>query len=181
MDSRQIYVPNILALQNRLIEEFHNTVGHSDQERISSVIPRTFYWPNIRKIVKSFVKLCAKCQRINPRIDKPYGSTMRLPAPTKPWESVSMDFITSLPNVDGYDAILTVVCTLTKMAHFIPCNSTVNSRQLAKLFLDNVYRLHGLPKFLIGDRDTSYSSHFFKSLMLELKTTLCLSTAYHLQ
>jgi hypothetical protein len=92
-----------------------------------------------------------------------------------------MDFITNLPNVDGYDAILTVVCTLSKMAHFIPCNSTVNSRQLAKLFLDNVYRLHGLPRFLIGDRDTRYTSHFFKNLMLELKTTLCLSTAYHPQ
>jgi hypothetical protein len=131
--------------------------------------------------VKSFVKLCAKCQRIKPRTDKPYGSTMPLPVPTKPWDSVSMDFITNLPNVDGYDAILTVVCTLTKMAHFIPCNSTLNSRQLAKLFLDNVYRLHGLPRFLIGDRDTRYTSHFFKSLMLELKTTLCLSTAYHPQ
>jgi hypothetical protein len=92
-----------------------------------------------------------------------------------------MDFITNLPNVDGYDAILTVVCTLSKMAHFIPCNSTVNSRQLAKLFLNNVFRLHGLPRFSIGDRDTKYTSNFFKNLMLELKTTLCLSTAYHPQ
>jgi hypothetical protein len=92
-----------------------------------------------------------------------------------------MDFITGLPNVDGYDTILTVVCTLSKMAHFIPCNSTIYSRQLVKLFLDNVYRLHGLPRFLIGDRDTRYTSHFFKNLMSELKTTLCLSTAYHPQ
>jgi transposase InsO family protein len=92
-----------------------------------------------------------------------------------------MDVITGLPNVDGYDNILTVVCTLSKIAHFIPCNSTVNSRQLAKLFLDNVHRLHGLPRFLIGDRDTRYTSIFFKNLMSELKTTLCLSTAYHPQ
>jgi hypothetical protein len=131
--------------------------------------------------VKSFVKLCDECQRIKPRTDKPCGSTIPLLVPTKPWESLSMDFITSLPNVDGYDAILTVVCTLSKMAHFFPCISMVNSRQLAKLFLDNVYRLRGLPRFLIGDRDTRYTSIFFKSLMLELKTTLCLSNAYHPQ
>ncbi len=56
-----------------------------------------------------------------------------------------------------------------------------NSRQLAKCFLDNVYRLLGLPRFLVGDRDTRYTSHFLKSLLLELKTTLCLSTAYHPQ
>ena len=52
---------------------------------------------------------------------------MPLPVPTRPWDSVSMDFITGLPNVDGYDTILTVVCTLSKIAHFIPWNSTVNS------------------------------------------------------
>jgi hypothetical protein len=177
----KVYVPNIPSLKTRLIEEFHNTAGHPDHERTHSVILRSFYWPNLRKDVKSFVKLCVKCQKIKPRTDKPYGSSMPLPVPTRPWDSVSMDFITSLPNMDGYDAILTVVCTLTKMAHFIPCNSTVNSRQLAKLFLDNVYRLHGLPRFLIGDRDTRYTSQFFRNLMLELKTTLCLSTAYHPQ
>ena len=177
----KIYVPNISALKNKLITEFHNTAGHPDAVKTYAVILRSFYWPNLRKDVKSFVKLCSKCQRIKPRTDKPYGSSMPLPVPLRPWDSVSMDFITNLPNVDGYDAILTVVCTLSKMAHFIPCNSTVNARQLAKLFLDNVYRLHGLPRFLIGDRDTRYTSHFFKNLMIELKTTLCLSTAYHPQ
>jgi hypothetical protein len=60
-----------------------------------------------------------------------------------------MDFSTNLPNVDGYDTILILVCTLSKMAHFIPCNLTVNSRQLANVFLDIVYHLHGLPRFLI--------------------------------
>ncbi len=75
----------------------------------------------------------------------------------------------------GYDAILTVVCTLSKMAHFIPCNSTVNARQLAKNILDNVYRLHGLPSFLIGDRDARYTSHFFKNLMIELKQSFVLA------
>jgi len=55
-----------------------------------------------------------------------------------------MDFVTILPNVGGYEAILTVVCTLKKIAHFIPCNSTVNSRQLVEYFFG---LLHGLPRF----------------------------------
>jgi hypothetical protein len=88
---------------------------------------------------------------------------MLLPVTSRPWDSVSIDFIINLSNVDGYDAILTVVYTLSKMANFIPCNSTVNSRQLAKLFLDNVYLLHGLPRFVNGDRDTRYTSHFLKT------------------
>ncbi len=120
-------------LKDRIINEFHNTVGHPDVERTYAVILRSFYWPNLKKDVTSFVKLCSMCQRIKPRTDKPYGSSMPLLVPIRPWDSVSMDFITSLPNVDGYDAILTVVCTLSKMANFITCNSTVNSRQLAKI------------------------------------------------
>ena len=61
---------------------------------------------------------------------------MPLPIPSKHGESVSMDFITNLPNLDGYDAILTVVCLLTHMANFIPCNSTVNSRQFLELTVE---------------------------------------------
>ena len=70
---------------------------------------------------------------------------------------------------------------ILKIAHFIPCNSTVNSRHLAKLLLDNVHRLYKSSSFVIGDRDTRYTSHFIKILVLVLATTLCLSTAYHLQ
>ena len=177
----KIYVPHIPKLIEKIIMEFHSTSGHADNQKTSANILRSFYWPTIHKDTKSFIKFCPTCQKIKPKTTKPYGSLMPLPIPSRPWESVSMDFITCLPNVTGFDAVLTVVCTLTKMAHFIPCTSTVNARQLAKLFLDNVYRLHGLPRFLIGDRDTRYTSEFFKDLMSELKTTLCLSTAYHPQ
>ena len=177
----KIYVPRLQSLYQRIISEFHTVSGHPDYTRTAANILRSFYWPTVHKDTKSFVKLCPVCQRIKPRTQKPHGSLMPLPVPSRPWESVSMDFITGLPNIDGYDAILTVVCTLTKQSHFIPCSKTINSRQLAKTFLDNVYRLHGLPRFLIGDRDTRYTSAFFKSLMSDLKTTLSLSTAYHPQ
>ncbi len=56
----------------------------------------------------------------NPRTDKPYESPMPLQVPIRPWDWVSVQFSNNLPNVGGYDAILTIVCTLSKMAHFIP-------------------------------------------------------------
>ena len=101
------------------MDEFRNSAGHPDHERTYSVILRTFYWPNLRKEVKNCVKTFPKCRRIEPRTEKPYGSSMPLPVPTRPWDSVSMYFITNLPNVDGCDAIHTVVCTLSKTANFI--------------------------------------------------------------
>ena len=177
----KLYVPNVSTIKTRIMEEYHTCTGHADANKTAACIKRSFYWPSINKDTKSYIKLCQLCQKIKPRTAKPYGSSMPLPVPNIPWESVSMDFITHLPECDGYDAILTVVCTMTKMAHFIPCTSKVNARQLAKLYIDNVYRLHGLPRIIIGDRDTRYTSAFFKNLMAELKTKLSLSTAYHPQ
>ena len=177
----KIYVPNVLSVKNSIISEFHRESGHADSTKTTANILRTFYWHSVKKDTRSYIKLCPTCQRIKPRTAKPYGSLMPLPVPVNPWESVSLDLITGLPNADGYDAVVTFVCSLTKMAHFVPCASTINARQLAKLFLDNVYRLHGLPRFLIGDRDPRYTSKFFQSLMSDLRTTLSLSTAYHPQ
>ena len=177
----KIYVPNVSSIKSRIISEFHATTGHADSTKTAASILRTFCWPSVKKDTHSYIKLCPTCQRIKPRPAKPYGSLMPLPVPTRPWESVSLDLITGLPTADGYDAIVTFVCSLTKMAHFVPCASTINARQLARVFLDNVYRLHGLPRFLIGDRDPRYTSKFFQSLMSDLRTTLSLSTAYHPQ
>ena len=177
----KIFVPNVSSIKSRIIEEFHATAGHPDSERTAAAILRSFYWPHLRKEVKSHVKLCGLCQRIKPRTARPYGSLMPLPVPVRPWESISMDFVTGLPNCDGYDAILTVVCTFSKMAHFIPCTKTVNAKQLAKMVLNEVYRYHGLPRIIISDRDTRITSDFFRNLMADLRTTLCLSTAYHPQ
>ncbi len=77
-----MYVPNVLAVKNWLVDELHNTASHPEQERSYSVIMRTFYWPKLRKYVKYFVKLCSKCQGIKSCTDKPYGSSMPLPVPT---------------------------------------------------------------------------------------------------
>ena len=98
----KICVSNISALKERLINEFHNSAGHPDYERIYSVILRTLYLPNLRKEAKYFVKTCPKCQRIKYRTEKPYGSSMPLPVPTKPWDSVSMDLLIGLYTPRGH-------------------------------------------------------------------------------
>ena len=118
-----------MTLKNKLINEFHDTTGHPDYERTYYVILRNFYWPNLRKDVKSYVKLCPKCQRIKTRTDKPYGLSMPLPVPTRPWDSISMDFITGLPNVDGYDIILTVILLFSRWR--------ISSLAILRLNLDN--------------------------------------------
>jgi len=155
----KIFVSNISTLKDRLINDLQDNACHLDYERTYWAVLRTFFWPNMRKDVKSFVSFCSKFQRIKPCTDEPYGLFMPLHFPIRPWDSVSMDCITNLLNFDGYGAILTVVCHLSNSDHHcIPCNSALSSRQLANSILDNVYRLHGLPRFFICDLDKRYTS-----------------------
>jgi len=72
--------------------------------------------------------------------------------PEKPWMHISVDFITKLPLAQGYDSILVVVDWLTKMVHFIPTTEKTSAKRLARLFRDNVWKLHGLPESIISDK-----------------------------
>ena len=92
-----------------------------------------------------------------------------------------MDLITGLPDSHGYDAIMVVVDRFTKMIHVIPTNGTVSSEGVARLFWDNVWKLHGLPQRVISDRGPQFASKFMKALNQLLGITTALSTAYHPQ
>ncbi|KAG5716920.1 hypothetical protein E4T56_gene8539 [Termitomyces sp. T112] len=78
-----------------------------------------------------------------------------------------------------FDAILVIVCRLTKQALFIPCHTTDTTPGFAKLFLEHVFSKHGLPDDIVTDRGPLFVSHFWQSLCKALEIKTSLSTAYH--
>lgn len=132
--------------------------------------------------VAHYVASCPCCQLVKPSNQKPWGELLPLDVPSGPWESVGMDFIVQLPKTPrGHTAILTVVDRLTKAAHFIPCNDSITARQTARLFFDNVFRLHGMPRSIVSDRDPRFTSQFWQ-VFTELVGMQCrMSTAFHPQ
>jgi len=94
---------------------------------------------------------------------------------------ISADFITKLPLVQEYDSILVVVDWLTKMVHFIPTTEKTSAEGLARLFRDNVWKLHGLPESIISDRRLQFAAGLMRKLngMLGIKSKLL--TAFHSQ
>jgi hypothetical protein len=177
----KLYVPNNLPLIESLLYEFHDTNGHPNHLRTLTNVAQVFYFPRMSKIVRRYCKKCSTCERSKVRTTPPYGMNSPLPVPNRPWEYMSMDFITNLPEVNGYDAVVTFVDLFTKQAHFIPCFMKMSSQQLAKIYMREVYRLHGLSRTIRCDRDPRFTSTFWKTLFTQLQTKLNISSAYHPQ
>jgi hypothetical protein len=83
-----------------------------------------------------------------------FGLLQSLELSYSPWKSTSVDFIVALPDSEGHTQIMVVVDRFSKMAHFIVLTETATSRDAAKAFLREVWKLHGLPESIISDRDT---------------------------
>jgi hypothetical protein len=116
-----------------------------------------------------------------PSHQKPAGLLQPLPLPDAPWQGITMDFIEGFPVSDGANSILVVVDRLTKYAHFLPLRHPYTAASVAKLFIDNIVKLHGVPLSIVSDRDRIFTSHFWKELLKALGTRLKYTTAYHPQ
>ena len=180
----QVMVPNNVKLKNDVIRELHSTPysGHVGITKTFENVSRLFIWLGMRADIIDHVECCIGCQRNKPYHLQPAGLLQSLQIPVEPWSSVSMDFITQLPQAEiGYDSIAVFVCRLTKMAHFVPTYTTLTAIELAYLFLREVIKLHGVPKEFISDRDSKFTSKLWRAVCDKLGTTQGLSTSFHPQ
>jgi hypothetical protein len=103
---------------------------------------------------RKFVSTCVACQRNKTRRHKPCGQLQPLPVPEKPLHTVTFDFIVKLPKTSrGNDSICVFVDKLNKLVHFVACEEKVSAKEFAELYVDHVFRLHGLSCEFITDRD----------------------------
>ncbi|MCO5590471.1 hypothetical protein L7F22_044441 [Adiantum nelumboides] len=127
-------------------------------------------------------KQCLSCQRIKAERVLLPGKLHPFDIPQMKWEFISMDFVRDLPTVQGgYDSIMVIVDMLTKVSHLIPVKKIYTASDISRLFVKEIFRLHGLPKRIISERDAKFTSKFWKALFEALGTQLCFSLAYHPQ
>jgi transposase InsO family protein len=177
------FVPNHPPLQLRIIQEYHDTpsAGHPGRDKTFELIARDYYWPKMRETIAQYVRNCFECRRSKPTHHAPYGILRPLPIPTRPWEELSMDFVTGLPLSEGFDAVMVIVDRLTKQRHLIPCHTTANAKDVADIYLREVWKHHGLPSHITSDRGTQFTAAFWKHLCAVLRIEARMSTAYHPQ
>ena len=102
-----------------------------------------------------------------------------IPLPERAWQQITTDLVTDLPESDGKTAVAVFVDRLTKMVHFFPCTKEITAAEYARLFVNQVFRLHGMPEVIISDRDPRFVSKFWEELFSLLGTDLRFSTAFH--
>ncbi|RVW21226.1 Transposon Tf2-2 polyprotein [Vitis vinifera] len=176
------YVP-AGGLRKELLRETHDAkwAGHPGEERTLALLARSYYWPKMGEEVQAYVKTCLVCQMDKTERKKAAGLLQPLPIPEKPWESISMDFISGFPKVRDFKSVFVVVDRFSKYAVFIPAPDTCPAEEAAKLFFSNVVKHFGLPRDIVSDQDARFTGKFWVELFKLLGSKLKFSTANHPQ
>ncbi|QRW20585.1 hAT family dimerization protein [Rhizoctonia solani] len=178
----QIVVPDVGTLRMDLLRIFHNSplAGHPGRQCTLELVSRNYYWPGIRADTYWHVDSCEICQQIR----KPkYASIPPQPLelPVRPWQHVSYDMIVDLPKDGSHNSILVIVDSFTKYSIFVKCSKKLKAPKLAELFLEHVWKRHGMPEKTILDRGRVFNNKFLQALYKRLGIDPHFSLAYHPQ
>jgi len=135
----------------------------------------------MRKDLKAFIRLCPTCQQNKHDNMSPAGLLQPLPIPTRVWSDIAMDFVEGLPLSQGKSVIMVVVGRLSKYAHFTALAHPYTAASVAKLFMSQIFKLHGMPTSIVSDRDPVFTSSFWREFFRLHGTSLKMSTSYHPQ
>jgi hypothetical protein len=141
-----------------------------------------YWWYGMKRDIAEYVSLCDTYQRVKAEHQRPARLLQPLKIPKWKWEEIGMDFIVGLPHTQaGYDSIWVTVDRLTKVAHFILVKTTYSGAKLAEHNMSRIVCLHGVPKKIVSDRGSQFTSKFWEKLHESMDTKLNLSSAYHSQ
>jgi len=181
--TKRLCIANDNKLKLVILHNCHDAAvsAHPGTRRTYLLISQWYWWENLQQDVKDYVKSCESCARYKSNTTKKNGLMQPIGIPPECWHTISMDFITNLPESDGYDAIMTVVCKLSKRPAYIPTYTSATATDTANLFFLNIVRYYGLPRVIISDRDPKFTATFWQSLMKRMDIKLAMTTAHRAQ
>ncbi|KAG8099433.1 hypothetical protein GUJ93_ZPchr0013g37455 [Zizania palustris] len=180
----RLCVPDKPELKTIILKEAHDTLYsiHPGSTKMYQDLKEKYWWVSMKREIAEYVAMCDTCQRVKAEHQRPAGLLQPLEVPEWKWEEVGMDFITGLPRTQaGNDSIWVIIDRLTKVADFIAVKTTYSGPKLAELYMARIVCLHGVPKKIVSDRGSQFTSKFWKNLQEELGTRLNFSTTYHPQ
>jgi hypothetical protein len=172
------YIPNHPPVRLRIIQQHHNasTAGHPGRDNTFDLVSWQYYWPKMRDTIAQYVRNCHECKQAKPVHHKTQGVLRPLPIHNRSKEELSMDFVTRLSESNGFNAVIVIVDRLTKQRHLVPCHTTANAEDVAKIYLREVWKQHALPTHITSHRGTQFVATFWKYLCQILSISPRIST-----
>ena len=180
----RICVPDIPEVKQLILKEAHETPYsiHPGSTKMYMDLKELFWWNNMKREIAKYVSECHTCQRVKAEHQSPAGKLQPLEIPEWKWDEIGMDFVTGLPMTKrNKDMIWVIVDRFTKSAHFIPVNQKDKGEKLIEIYVKEIVSKHGVPKKIVSDRGSIFTSAFWKQLQEALGSQLDFSTAYHPQ
>ncbi|KAF8694346.1 hypothetical protein AX14_002062 [Amanita brunnescens Koide BX004] len=181
----KVYVPDNLDLRQSILAKTHESpvARHPGHFKMLQLLKEWFYWPRMVTMTANFVEGCATCQQMKPNTHPTTVTLMPIIShATRPFQQVTMDFITDLPISNGFDSIFIMVNQgLLKGVILCPCKKTINTYKTMKLYIDNIFIQFGLPNIIISDRGLQFASKVFNSIFEAIRVKHKMSTAFHPQ
>jgi hypothetical protein len=181
---KRICVPDLKPIKGSILREAHDLAYsiHPGSTKMYNDLKTQYWWNGMKRDVTEYIALCDTCQRVKAE----HQRLARLLQPLKilewKWEEIGIDFIVGLPRTQaGYDSIWVTVDRLIKVAHFILVKTTYSGAKLAELYMSRIVCLQGVPKKIMSDRGSQFTSKFWEKLHESMDTKLNLSSAYHPQ
>jgi hypothetical protein len=155
-------------------------MAHPGVTKMREDLKPLFFWKGMKADIVNYVEICLECQQVKDEHRHPTGLLHPQAILESKWEVISMDFIVGLPlTARRHNSIFVVVYTQTKSAHFIPVHMMYQAPDIARVFIIEIVRLHGMPKRIISDRGSMFTRRFCTSFQEALGTQLNFSTTYH--
>jgi len=162
----KIYIPQTPDLHRQIVALCHNThiAGHPGCWKTLELVSQNYWWPQMSRYISQYISTYDLCLRTKPWRHSSVGELQLLSILDTQWDTLSVDFVVKLPESSGYDAVMTVVDSVSKRVYFVPTHTTVTAEGAARLFLHHVWKLHGLPKRVVSDCGPQFVASFTKEL-----------------
>jgi len=188
-DRRILCVPDVSIgthkVRELIISQAHSILAHLGSQKTLYYLKDNVWWPGLTADVKAYCESCRTCATSKSNTTAPYGLLHPLAVPDRPWDVIGVDFVGPLPESRTRTGIFDMICVIidhfTYMVHLVPSVQTYRARDIAELMFDTVYKLHGIPRKIVSDRDSLFTGQFWEQLNKLVGVDLRRSSAYHPQ
>lgn len=132
--------------------------SHTGIKKTLELVTRHYNWPKITRTIQKFIKQCQTCCRNKNSTKNPSGSLTPHPNPSKPFETIAIDFFTDLPISNSFDCILIIIDHFIKYTIYIPVTKTLDASSLADIFIREYFKRFGLPKYIVSNKNKLFTS-----------------------